>query len=355
MAEQERSATCAELAELLPAYLNGTMEAATASRFKLHLSVCPSCRQEEHETRTVWALCEGHLPVELLLDYAFASPMSSKCRAMIESHLVTCDLCSNELDMVRQESIHLPHETPDADLDERPNLPYELPADLNNLLEEPRYWDEMFLGPYLEHCDDVLFRDLPTGLDLAEAAPKIADKIPERGGRQAEIARLELCVRANAVYGGALRLSGRLDEAETAYQIALQICEQSEVTALEQANLHHRLAVLRITQRRFDEAVELCREAVEVHRSLGHDEYLGEALVVLGTAFFNACRYDDAIPCFGESLQLTKNKTSRTYHAAIHNLAAAFSQTRDRDALKSALRHIRAAKRLLPDHRRSLP
>ena len=72
-------------------------------------------------------------------------------------------------------------------------------------------------------------------------------------------------------------------------------------------------------------------------------------------AHYTACRYEEAIPCLGEALQLTNNKTSRTYHAAIHNLAAAFTQTRDRDALKSALRHIRAAKRLLRSHRRSLP
>ncbi len=231
----------------------------------------------------------------------------------------------------------------------------ELTSEVEDLLDHRRYRDETFLGLYLDHCDEVLFHDPRKGLRLAEVAPKLAEKVPERDDRLSRIARRELRVRANAVYGGALRLGGRVNEAEAAYQIALQISEKGETSALEKANLHHRLARLRTTQRRFDEAVELCRGAINVHRSFGHDEYLGQALVILGVAYHDSCRFEEAIPCFGEALQLTKNKRSRTYHAAIHDLALAFTQTRDRASLKSALRHIREAKRRLRDHRRSLP
>ena len=231
----------------------------------------------------------------------------------------------------------------------------ELPADIDRLLEQPRYWDETFLDLYLDHCDEVLFRDPRKGLKLAELAPDLAEKVPKRRDRQSRLVRRELRVRSNAVHGGALRATGRLDEADEAYQAALRICGNGDVSALEEANLHHRLAVLRTTQRRFAESFELCQDAIETHRDFGHDGFLGEALVILGVAYNESGRFEDAIPCFGEALQLTKNKTSRTYHAAIHNLALALTGTKDRASLKSALRYIREAKRRLRDHRRSLP
>ncbi len=231
----------------------------------------------------------------------------------------------------------------------------ELPTDVGHLLEQPRYWDETFLCLYLDLCDDVLFYDTQRGLKLAEVVPRLAERVPERNEREAQIARRELRVRSNVIYGGALRANRRLSEAEAAYQTALRISKRGEISAVKKAYLHHRLAVLRTDQRRFDQAFALCHGAIEIHRSHGHHVYLGEALVILGVAYIESSHFVDAIPYLGEALQLTKNKTSRTYHAAIHNLALAFTNTNDRASLKSALRHIREAKRRLRDHRRSLP
>ena len=355
MSVQGQSAICTELGELLPAYLNGSLEAATARRFEIHLTTCAACRKEERDTRTVWALCEGHLPVELLLDYALASSMPPERQAVIESHLAVCKRCSEELATVRQETKSRPRESSHSESPAQADLGFELPADLNALLEEPRYRDETFLRLYLDHCDEVLFRDPQKGLKLAEIAPRLAEKLRESSRRSSQFSRRELRVRSYAVHGGALRACGRLEEADEVYQIALRVCGNGDVSVQEEANLHQRLAVLRTTQRRFDEAFKVCQGAIETHRAFGHDGYLGEALVILGVAYIGASHFEEAVPCLGEALQLTRNKTSRTYHAAIHNLALALTGTEDRTALKSALRYIREAKRRLRDHRRSLP
>ncbi len=100
---QDKTADCTEIAGLLPAFLNGSLEAAEARRIEAHLATCAACRQEEIDTRTAWDLFEGHLPVELLLDYALAEPMSDRRRAVVESHLAVCVRCSEEVATVRRE------------------------------------------------------------------------------------------------------------------------------------------------------------------------------------------------------------------------------------------------------------
>lgn len=101
--ELHRSEDCAAIAELLPAYLNRSLDQESRRRIESHVAACPACRQEEYDARTAWALYEGHLPVEQLLDYAFEPAMPSQRRAVIESHLAACERCATELSMVSQE------------------------------------------------------------------------------------------------------------------------------------------------------------------------------------------------------------------------------------------------------------
>ena len=98
----EQTTGCTDVAELLPFYLNRSLEEEGTRRVEVHLATCAACRQEERDTRTAWALHEGHLPVELLLDFALAQPMSSGRLAVVEIHLAVCERCSEEVATVRQ-------------------------------------------------------------------------------------------------------------------------------------------------------------------------------------------------------------------------------------------------------------
>lgn len=117
--EQAETALCAKLAELLPFYLNGSLEAAEARRVEDHLTSCAACRQEERDTRTAWALFEGHLPVELLLDHAMGQPMSSTRREVVESHLAVCERCAAEVTTVRQDAHDSDHGVSETAVRER--------------------------------------------------------------------------------------------------------------------------------------------------------------------------------------------------------------------------------------------
>ena len=101
--QREPPAACADVTELLPVYLGGGLEADEARRVEAHLAGCSSCRQEERDTRTALALYDGHLPVELLLDYAFGASMSPRSRAVVESHVAACTRCAEELALVREQ------------------------------------------------------------------------------------------------------------------------------------------------------------------------------------------------------------------------------------------------------------
>ena len=106
MAEREEQAAgpnCTEIAELLPVYLNRSLDQDTARRVEAHLAGCAACRQEERDARTARDLFAAHLPVELLLDYALAQPMTARRRAVVESHLAACRRCSEEVATVRRQ------------------------------------------------------------------------------------------------------------------------------------------------------------------------------------------------------------------------------------------------------------
>ncbi|MEM7355312.1 MAG: zf-HC2 domain-containing protein, partial [Acidobacteriota bacterium] len=98
-----QATSCYKVAQNLPVYLNGRLADDEAQALEAHLTTCSACRREERETRTAWDLYEGHLPVDLLLDFAMAQPMPSRQRAVIESHLAQCERCSEEVATVRQE------------------------------------------------------------------------------------------------------------------------------------------------------------------------------------------------------------------------------------------------------------
>ena len=95
---------CADIAELLPFHLNGSLDEVGARRVEAHLASCAACRRDERDTRTAFALHAGHLPVELLLDYALEKDsMSSRAVAVVESHLPGCARCAGELAAIRED------------------------------------------------------------------------------------------------------------------------------------------------------------------------------------------------------------------------------------------------------------
>ena len=228
-----------------------------------------------------------------------------------------------------------------------------LPADPEALLEEgSRYVDQTVLPLFLDHLEELIFRDPRTGLKYAKVAPRLARLIlsPEPKRARGQI------VKAHAILAGAYRATSQHDTAESEYALAFKIAG-SRASSLVRADLNHRLAILRAVQKRYSEALELIDAAIRIYRKREHPR-LAEALSKRGYILVEAERFAESIPYSGEALSLVDPKSSalakRVHYAAVHNLGYALSQSPHPGTAANALPYIREAQRLLRGQRYSI-
>jgi anti-sigma factor RsiW len=92
---------CDQVAELLPWYLNGTLDEEEQGEVRVHLEGCTKCRQALDETRLAWRIYDQHLPSEALVALAWGETPEGLDPDVLERHLETCAECAAELEMVR--------------------------------------------------------------------------------------------------------------------------------------------------------------------------------------------------------------------------------------------------------------
>lgn len=92
---------CDQVAELLPWYLNGTLDERDRGEVRLHLEGCKQCRQALEETRLAWRIFGQHVPAEALIALAWGETPEGIDPALLERHLQSCPECAAELEMVR--------------------------------------------------------------------------------------------------------------------------------------------------------------------------------------------------------------------------------------------------------------
>lgn len=92
---------CTQIAEVLPWFLNGTLESSATDEIRAHLDTCERCRQQLDETRVAARIYSQHLPSAALVEYAFDRAPGDIGRDLIERHLASCTACRDELDLVR--------------------------------------------------------------------------------------------------------------------------------------------------------------------------------------------------------------------------------------------------------------
>lgn len=93
---------CAHVAELLPWFLNGSLDAGERRAVEEHLESCEVCRRELADTRFAGAVFGQHLSAETLVDYGFGRAPPDVGVDVVEEHLATCPKCSAELELVRE-------------------------------------------------------------------------------------------------------------------------------------------------------------------------------------------------------------------------------------------------------------
>lgn len=92
---------CENAIELLPWYLNGTLDEQEQRGVREHLAGCERCRQALAETRLAWRIYDQHLPTEALVALAWEERPEGLDSAAVETHLQSCPQCSAELELVR--------------------------------------------------------------------------------------------------------------------------------------------------------------------------------------------------------------------------------------------------------------
>ena len=92
---------CDEVAELLPWYLNGTLDEGTQGEVRVHLEGCTECRQALEETRLAWRIYDQHIPSETLVALAWGETPEGIDPGILDRHLQSCPQCAAELEMAR--------------------------------------------------------------------------------------------------------------------------------------------------------------------------------------------------------------------------------------------------------------
>lgn len=92
---------CETAIELLPWYLNGTLDESEKREVREHLNGCEACRQALEETRLAWTIYDQHIPSEALVALAWGESPEGYDPEVLERHLRSCPECAAELELVR--------------------------------------------------------------------------------------------------------------------------------------------------------------------------------------------------------------------------------------------------------------
>ncbi len=240
------------------------------------------------------------------------------------------------------------------------------------LLRRQRYWTPIFLKIYLDHVEEVRFRDPRAGLKLAKVAPQLALLVPEADGPEGRREHRENLVRAHAALASAYRVVGRDATAEAEYELAVKVAETEALSPVAKADLNLRLATRgqrddQTRQRQCSAALDLVAAAAATYRAAGDRRRLAEAHAVRGYLLNEAKNFTAAIPCHGQTLALALSlerekptdpadvaALARVVEAARSNLASAVARAPGIGFAATALGHISISQRELRGRRNSL-
>jgi hypothetical protein len=94
---------CAQITELLPWHLNGTLSAAQRAEISTHLAQCAACQRAWEETRVALQAAQQHVHEDILTNYIWQpQALAENHRALIERHLAACADCSEEAALLRE-------------------------------------------------------------------------------------------------------------------------------------------------------------------------------------------------------------------------------------------------------------
>jgi tetratricopeptide (TPR) repeat protein len=187
--------------------------------------------------------------------------------------------------------------------------------------EDERFAIPQLVQPLIDRSHAVRYADPGSMLHWADLARSTAAR--SGGDAAGSAARLaDIRGRAWGHYGNALRVNGRLREAEAAMVTAQAYLEVGTGDPVVKARLLEQSASLYTFQRRFEAAVTALVEAAEIYRQLGETHAFARTLVQEAAAFQYGGDPDRAVSLLNQAIPLIDHEADpHLLLAACHNLA----------------------------------
>jgi tetratricopeptide (TPR) repeat protein len=205
------------------------------------------------------------------------------------------------------------------ELDQRP---YE--AQLSLVEEDERFAVPQLVQPLIERSHAARYTDPETMLHWARLACSIsASSSAEVTGNSARLA--DLRAMAWSQYGTALRVTGRLREADEAMTTANRHLDAGTGDPSLKARLREQMASLHTFQRRFDAANLALAEAAETYRELGETHAFARTLVQEAIASLYAGEAEKAVGLLNQAIPLIDHEGEpHLLLAACHNMVQCY-------------------------------
>lgn len=240
----------------------------------------------------------------------------------------------------------LPAEVLLAELDSRPRGRQE-----ELILSDPRFADPQLVRCLVERSHESRYEDPETMLHWAYLARIAAERVePTTAGSIPRLA--DLRARAWSQYGNALRVAGRLREAQEAMAVANGHLQTGTRDPVLRAGHWEQMASLYTFQRSFDDAIVTLKQAEEVYRELGETHALARTLVQEAIACLYAGEPETAVALLNRAVPLIDHEEDpHLLLAACHNIVRCYI---DLDQPEQALSLLFDAQELYSEFKDSL-
>jgi tetratricopeptide (TPR) repeat protein len=216
----------------------------------------------------------------------------------------------------------LPRIAPEALLAELDRIP--VGRQLQLVEEDERFAAPQLVQPLIQRSHESRYADPDSMLHWASLARSIASRAgAEATGSAARLS--DLRGRTWGHYGNALRVNGRLREAEAAMVTAQAYLEAGTGDPAVKARLFEQIASLHTFQRRFDAAIAALGEAAEIYRQLGETHAFARTLVQQAIACLLDGTAESAVGLLNQAIPLIDHEGDpHLLLAACHNLVRCY-------------------------------
>ncbi len=206
-----------------------------------------------------------------------------------------------------------------AELDRRPRARQE-----EAVAAEAAFADPQLVRCLIERSHEARYDDPAAMLHWASLARVVAGRVKPAFAGSAP--RLEdLRARAWGQYGNALRVAGRLREAQEAMAVARGHLDAGTRDPVLRARLCEQMASLYTFQRSFDDAIASLKEAEEVYRELGETHSMARTLVQEAITCIYAGEPEPAVTLLNRAIPLIDHEEDpHLLFAACHNIVRCY-------------------------------